>query len=109
MRTSILLSKKNRELFFITTNLQFQHHIMLLLFLHCRFFVNLCTFRYLLLAVAVETCHVYSTESGVGVTDIAVGFRLFSSFVAHTICNLRNFNPKLMTTTCDVFLYGDVM
>ena len=97
MRTSILLSMKKIELFLITTNLQFQHHIMLLLFLHCRFFVNLCSFCYLLLAVDI------------GVTDIAVDFRLFSSFVAHTICNLRNFNPKLMMTTCDVFLYGDVM
>ena len=73
--TSKLLSKKKIELFFITTNLQFQHHIGLLLFLHCRFFVNLCSFRYLLLAF------------GVGVTNIAVDFRLFSSFVAHTICN----------------------
>ena len=72
MRTSILLSKKKIELFLITTNLQFQHHIMLLLFLHCRFFVNLCSFRYLLLAFAV------------GVTDIAVDFRFFSSFV-HTL------------------------
>ena len=97
MRTSILLSKKRIELFLITTNLQFQHHIMLLLFLHCRFFVNLCSFRYLLLAFAVD------------VTNIAVDFRFFSSFVAYTICNLRNFNPKLMMTTCDVFLYGDVM
>ena len=76
MRTSkFLLSKKKIELFRITTNLQFQHHIVLLLFFHCRFFVNLCSFRYLLLAFAV------------GVTDIAVDFRLFSSFVAHTICN----------------------
>ena len=75
MRTSKLLSKKKIEFFLITTNLQFQHHIVLLLFLHCRFFVNLCSFRYLLLAFAV------------GVTDIAVDFRLFSSFVAHTICN----------------------
>ena len=73
MRTSKLLSKKKIELFLITTNLQFQHHIVLLLILHCRFFVNLCSFRYLLLAV--------------GVTDIAVDFRFFSSFVAHTICN----------------------
>ena len=97
MRTSILLSKKKIELFLITTNLHFQHHIVLLLFLHYRFFVNLCSFRYLMLAVAV------------GVTDIAVDFRLFSSFVAHTICNLRNFNPRLMMTTRDVFLYGDVM
>ena len=71
MRTSKLLSKKKMELFLITTVLQFQHHIVLLLFLHCRFFVNLCSFRYLLLAFAV------------GVTDIAVDFRLFSSFVAH--------------------------
>ena len=75
MRTSILLSKKKIELFLITTNLQFQHHIMLLLFLQCRFFGNLCSFRYLLLAVAV------------GAIDIVVDFRLFSSFVAHTICN----------------------
>ena len=76
MRTSkFLLSKKKIELFRITTNLQFQHDIVLLLFFHCRFFVNLCSFRYLLLAFAV------------GVTDIAVDFRLFSSFVAHTICN----------------------
>ena len=75
MRTSKLLSKKKIELFLITTNLQFQHHIVLLLFLHCRFFVNLCSFRYFLLAFAV------------GVADIAVDFRLFSSFVAHTICN----------------------
>ena len=76
MRTSkFVLSKKKIELFLITTNLQFQHHIVLLLFLHCRFFVNLCSFRYLLLAFAV------------GVTDIAVDFRLFLSFVAHTICN----------------------
>ena len=75
MRTSKLLSKKKIELFLITTNLQFQHHIVLLLFLHCRFFVNLCSFRYLLLAFAV------------GVTDIAVDFRLYSSFVAPTICN----------------------
>ena len=75
MRTSKLLSKKKIELFLITTNLQFQHHIVLLLFLHCRFFVNLCSFRYLLLAFAV------------GVNDIAVDFRLYSSFVAHTICN----------------------
>ena len=97
MRTSILLSKKKIELFLITTNLQFQHHIVLLLFLHYRFSVNLCSFRYLMLAVAV------------GVTDIAVDFRLFSSFVAHCICNLRNFNPRLMMTTRDVFLYGDVM
>ena len=97
MRTSILLSKKKIELFLITTNLQFQHHIVLLLFLHYRFFVNLCSFPYLMLAVAV------------GVTDIAVDFRLFSSFVAHTICNLRNFNPRLMMTTRDVCLYGDVM
>ena len=73
MRTSKLLSKKKIELFLITTNLQFQHHIVLLLFLHCRFFVNLCSFRYLLLAVAV--------------TDIAVDFRHFSSFDAHSICN----------------------
>ena len=77
---------------------------MLLLFLYCRFFVNLCSFRYLLLAFAVGV-----TDIAVDVTDIAVDFRLFSSFVAHTICNLRNFNPKLMMTTCDVFLYGDVM
>ena len=77
MRTSKLLSKKKIELFLITNNLQFQHHIVLLLFLHCRFFVNLCSFRYLLLAFAV----------GLGVTDIAVDFRLYSSFVAHTICN----------------------
>ena len=98
MRTSKLLSKKKIKLFLIiTTNLQFQHHIVLLLFLYCRLFVNLCSFRYLLLAFAV------------GVTDIAVDFRLFSSFVAHTYCNKRNFNPKLMMTTCDVFLYGDVM
>ena len=97
MRASILLSKKKMDLFLITINPQFQRHIMLLLFLHCRFFVNLCSFRYFLLAVAV------------GVTDISVVFRLFSFFVAHTICNLRNFNPKLMMTTCDVFLYGDVM
>ena len=76
MRTSkFVLSKKKIELFLITTNLQFQHHIVLLLFLHCRFFVNLCSFRYLLLAFTV------------GVTDIAVDFRLFLSFVAHTICN----------------------
>ena len=76
MRTSkFVLSKKKIELFFITTNLQFQHHIVLLLFLHCPFFVNLCSFRYLLLAFAV------------GVTDIAVDCRLFLSFVAHTICN----------------------
>ena len=76
MRTSkFVLSKKKIELFLITTNLQFQHHIVLFLFLHCRFFVNLCSFRYLLLAFAV------------GVTDIAVDFRLFLSFVAHTICN----------------------
>ena len=75
MRTSKLLSKKKIELFLITTKLQFQHHIVLLLFLHCRVFVNLCSFRYLLLAFAV------------GVTDIAVDFRLFLSFVAHTICN----------------------
>ena len=76
MRTSkFVLSKKKIELFLITTNLQFQHHIVLLLFLHCCFFVNLCSFRYLLLAFAV------------GVTDIAVDFRLFLSFVAHTICN----------------------
>ena len=71
MRTSKLLSKKKIELFLITTNLQFQHHIVLLLFLHCRFYVNLCSFRYLLLAFAV------------GVTDIAVDFSFFSSFVAH--------------------------
>ena len=69
MRTSKLLRKKKIELFLITTNL---HHIMLHLFLHGRFFVNLCSFRYLLLAFAV------------GVTDIAVDFRLLSSFVAHT-------------------------
>ena len=76
MRTSkFVLSKKKIELFPITTNLQFQHHIVLFLFLHCRFFVNLCSFRYLLLAFVV------------GVTDIAVDFRLFLSFVAHTICN----------------------
>ena len=76
MRTSkFVLSKKKIELFLITTNLQFQHHIVLLLFLHCRFFVNLCSFRYLLLAFAV------------GVTDIAVDFRLFLSFVTHTFCN----------------------
>ena len=75
MRTSKLLNKKKIELFLITTKLQFQHHIVLLLFLHCRFLVNLCSFRYLLLAFAVS------------VTDIAVDFRLFSSFVAHTICN----------------------
>ena len=75
MRTSKLLSKKKIELFLITTNLQFQHYIVLLLFPHCRFFVNLCSFRYLLLAFAV------------GVTDIAVDFRLFSTFVAYTICN----------------------
>ena len=76
MRSSkFVLSKKKIELFFITTNLQFQHHIVLLLFLHCHFFVNLCSFRYLLLAFAV------------GVTDIAVDCRLFLSFVAHTICN----------------------
>ena len=76
MRTSkFVLSKKKIELFFITTNLQFQHHIVLLLFLHCHIFVNLCSFRYLLLAFAV------------GVTDIAVDCRLFLSFVAHTICN----------------------
>ena len=70
MRTSKLLDMKKIELFLITTtsNLQFQHHIVLLLFLHCHFFVNLCSFRYLLLAFAV------------GVTDIAVDFRLFSSF-----------------------------
>ena len=74
MRTSILLSKKKIELFLITTNLQFQHHIILLLFLHCRFFVNLCSYRYLLLAVDV------------GVTNIAVDFRLFSSFVAPGAC-----------------------
>ena len=55
-----------------TSNLQFQHHIVLLLFPHCSFFVNLCSFRYLLLAFAV------------GVTDIAVDFSLFPSFVAHT-------------------------
>ena len=72
MRTSKLLSKKKIELFLITTNLQFHHHIVLL-FLHCRFFVNLCSFCYLLLAFTV------------GVTDIAVDFSLFSSFVAHTI------------------------
>ena len=75
MRTSKLLSKKMIEHFLVTTNLQFQHHIVLLLFLHCRFFVNLCSFSYLLLAFAVD------------VTDITVDFRLFSSFVAHTICN----------------------
>ena len=75
MRTSKLLSKKEIELFLITTILRIQHHIVRLLFLHCRFFVNLCSFRYLLLAFAV------------GVTDIAVDFRLFSSFVARTICN----------------------
>ena len=76
MRTSkFVLSKKKIELFLITTNLQFQHHIVFLLFLHCHFFVNLCSFRYLLLAFAV------------GVTDIAVDFRLFLSFVARTICN----------------------
>ena len=75
MRTSKLLSKKKIELFLITTKLQFQLHIVLLLFLHCCFFVNLCSLRYPLLAFAV------------GVTDIAVDFRLFSSFVAHTICN----------------------
>ena len=75
MRTSKLLSKKKIELFLITTNLQFQHHIVLLLFLHCRFFVNLCCFRYVLFPFAVV------------VTDIAVDFSLFSSFVAHT-----NFN-----------------
>ena len=76
MRTSkFLLSKKKIELFLITTNLQLQHHIVLLLFFHCRFFVNLCSFRYLLLAFAI------------GVTDIAVDFRLFSSFGAHTFCN----------------------
>ena len=75
MRTSKLLSKKEIELFLITTNLRIQHHIVLLLFLHCHFFVNLCSFRYLLLAFAVD------------VTDIAVDFRLFSSFVARTICN----------------------
>ena len=91
MRISKLLSKKKIELFLITTNLQFKHHIVLLLFLPCRFFVNLFSFRYLLLAFAV------------GVTDIAVDFRLFSSFVAHTICSYRNFNLKLMMTTCDVF------
>ena len=72
MRTSILLSKKKIELFLITTNLQFQHYIMLFLFLYCRFFVNLCSFRYLLLAVAV------------GVTDIAVDFRLFH-LLLHTL------------------------
>ena len=60
MRTSKLLSKKKIELFLITTYLQFQHHIVLLLFLRCRFFVNLCSFRYLLLAFTV------------GVTDIAL-------------------------------------
>ena len=43
MRTSKLFSKKKIELFRITTNLQFQSHIVLLLFLHCRFFVNLCS------------------------------------------------------------------
>ena len=75
MRTNKLLSKKKIELFLITTKLQFQHHIVLLLFLQCRFFVNLCSFRYFLLAFAV------------GVTDIAVDFRLFSCFAAHTICN----------------------
>ena len=75
MRTSKLLTKKKIELFLITTNLQFQHHIVLFLFLHCRFFVNLCSFRYLLLTFAV------------GVKDIVVDFSLFSSFVAHTICN----------------------
>ena len=74
MGSSKLLSKKKIELFLITTNLHFQHHIVLLLFLHCRFFVNLCSFCYLLLAFAV------------GVTDVAVDFRLFASFVAHTIC-----------------------
>ena len=73
MRTSKLLSMKKIELFLITTNLQFQHHIVLLLFLHCRFYVNFSSSRYLLLAFAV------------GVTDIAVDFRLCSSFVAHTI------------------------
>ena len=76
MRTSkFVLSKKKIELFLITTNLQFQHHIVLLLFFQCHFFVNLCSFSYLLLAFAV------------GVTDIAVDFRLFLSFVARTICN----------------------
>ena len=81
MRTSkFVLSKKKIELFLITTNLQFQHHIVLLLFLHCHFFVNLCSFRYLLLAFAVGV-------TDIGVTDIAVDFRLFLSFVAHTICN----------------------
>ena len=76
MRTiKFVLSKKKIELFLITTNLQFQHHIVLLLFLRCRFFVNLCSFRYLLLAFAV------------GVTNIAVDFRLFLSFVGllHTL------------------------
>ena len=33
MRTSKLLSKKKIELFLFTSNLQFQHHIVLLLFL----------------------------------------------------------------------------
>ena len=68
MRTSKLLSKKMIVLFLITTNLQFQHHIVLLLFLYCRFFVNLGSFRYLLFVFAV------------GVTDIAVDFSLFSFF-----------------------------
>ena len=66
MRTSNLLRKKKIELFLITTNLQFQHHIVILSFLHCRFFVNLCSFRYLLLAFAVAVA--------VGVADIAVDF-----------------------------------
>ena len=79
MRASILLSKKKMELFLITTNPQFQHHIMLLLFLHCRFFVNLCSFRYFLLAVAV------------GVTDISVVFRLFSFFCCTHYLQLTKF------------------
>ena len=64
MRTSKLLSKKKIELFLITTNLQFQHHIVLFLFLHCHFFVNLCSFRYLLLAFAVGVTDILPLISG---------------------------------------------
>ena len=61
MRTSKLLSKKKIELFLITTNLQFQHHIVLPL-------PFLCESLFLPLP---------SVGFAVGVTDIAVDLFFF--------------------------------
>ena len=77
MRTSKLLSKKNIELFLITTDLQFQHHIVLLLFLHCRFLVK---FMYIALILVFVSCRVLFFQAELRLPPI---YKLISFFQQH--------------------------